>query len=105
MAAAVVAYLFQKFDQIKSLFDILSPKAEILIVATDLLIVEVDMEQLTSVPSLGHSVHKVQARHRVVSDLWVDADHAGVIERCDKAQHRADGWQVDVAARLVGFWF
>ena len=43
----------------------------------------------------------VQARHRLVGELRVEADHVGPLELADEGQRVADGRQEDVAPRLV----
>ena len=69
------------------------------------LAVEVDVEELAVPQRLGDSVREVQARHLLVPDLGVEADHLGVLELADQRQRVADGRQQDVTARLVRLRF
>ncbi len=102
VAAAVVADIFQELDQVESRLDRLGPEAEVLVVAAELLIVQVDMEELAGVPGLGDGVHKVEPGHMFMGHLRVDADHLGVVEGGDEAEHSPGGGQVEVTAGLVG---
>ena len=45
---------------------------------------------------------KFQPGHLFVPGLRVDPDQPGMGKRLDERQRMADGWQQDVAARLVG---
>ncbi len=59
-----------------------------------------------SVPqALGDGVVEGQARHRLVGELGVEADHLGPLERVDEGQGVADGGQEHVAAGFVGLRF
>jgi hypothetical protein len=59
-------------------------EAQVLVVAAEGLVVEVDVEELARVLCLGHCVHEVEPRHVLVRHLGVDADHLGVIESLDE---------------------
>ena len=98
---AVVAYVFQELDQKERLLDVVAAEAEVLIVASQILIVEVDVEKLARVPRLRHRMREVQAGHVLVRHLRIHADHFRVVERLDEGQHVADRRQIEVAARLV----
>ncbi len=52
---------------------IVRAEAEVLIVAAERLVVEVDVEELARVPRLGDGVHEVEAGHVLVRDLGVHA--------------------------------
>ena len=76
-------------------------EAEVLVVLADPLRVEVDVEELPVPQRLGDAVGEREARHRLVRELGVEADHVGPLELADERQRVADRRQEDVAARLV----
>ena len=84
------------------LLQVLGAEPVVLVVASDALTVQVDVEQLPRPQRLGDGVHEAEAGHRLVRDLRVDADHLGVLEHRDEMQRVPDRRQEDVAARLVG---
>src|SRR5215213_11733893 len=63
------------------------------------------MEQLAGIPGLRHAMQEVQPSHRLLGNLGVDANHLGVIERCNHPKRMADGGQEDIAARLIRLRF
>ena len=103
MAGAAVAALLEQLDHEEGRLEVLGAEAQVLIEAAHLLVVEVDVEQLSGVDGLRHPMHEGEAGHGLVGELGVDPHHLGVVEGGDKAEHRADGGQVDVGARLVRF--
>jgi hypothetical protein len=74
---------------------------EVLVEPAGDLVVQVDVEELPHRPRLRDVVREVQARHVLMGDLRVHADHLGVLQRLDEREHRADGGEVDVGPRLV----
>ena len=102
MQRAGVARALEQAHEQEGLLEVLGAEAEVLVVAADALRVEVDVEELARPQRLADRVVERQARHRLVRDLGVHADHLGVLERLDEVQRVADGRQEDVAARLVG---
>ena len=60
------------------------------------------MEELARPQRLPDAVEERQPGHRLVRDLWVDADQLGAGEHGDEVQRVPDRGQEDVAARLVG---
>src|SRR5205085_251587 len=82
--------------------DVFLAKAQILVEATRLLTVEVNVEQLARIQSLRDVVGEVEARDGVVRKLGIDPDVLGMVERLDESQGMASRREVDVAARLVG---
>ena len=69
------------------------------------MIVQIDVEELSGLPGLGHAVHEVQAGHLFVSDFGIDADHFGMIERGNESKIMTGGGHVNIAARFVGLGF
>jgi len=74
----------------------------VLVIAAEVLIVQVDVEQLARIPCLRHAVHEVEPCHVLVGHLRIHAHHLRVIQRRNEAQHVACGGQVDVSPRFVG---
>ena len=74
MAHALVAAVFQHFDQEEVGLDVFRAEAVILIVAARLLAVEVNVEQFARVNGLRDGMDEVQARHRIVREFGVDAE-------------------------------
>src|SRR5262245_35178248 len=105
MPRAFVALLFKHLDQEEVVLDALGTEAKVLIEARAFLVVQVDVEELAGFERLRDYVIEVQARHLLVADLRVDADHFWVIERVDEPQVGAGRREVDVAARLVRLGF
>ena len=60
------------------------------------------MEELSVPQRLRQSVREVQARHLLVTDLGVEADHLRVLQLTDEREGMSDGREENVAARLVG---
>ena len=60
------------------------------------------MEELPVPQRLRDRVVEREARHRLVRELRVQADHLRVLELVDERERVADRRQEDVAARLVG---
>ena len=77
-------------------------EAQVLVVPRPVLAVEVDVEELSVPQRLGEPVREVQARHLLVTDLGVEADHLRVLQLIDERQGVSDGREEDVAPRLVG---
>jgi len=105
VARAAVDDIFQEPDQEERLLEHLRAEAEVLVVAPEKLVVEVNVEQLARVPRLGDGVHEVEAGHVLVRHFRIDADHFRVIKRGDEAEHGPGRRQVEIAARLVGLGF
>src|SRR5262245_34949588 len=105
MPRAFVALLFEHLDQEEEVLDALGTEAKVLIEARAFLVVQVDVEELARFERLRDHVVEVQARHLLVTDLRVDADHFMMIERVDETQVGAGRREVDVAARLVRLGF
>ncbi len=80
---------------------VLAAEAEILVEASRLLGVQVDVKELAGFQRLRDAVREVEPGHRVVRDLGIETDHVRVCERVDERQHVADRREEDVAARLV----
>ncbi len=59
---ALVAHIFQELDQEEGGFQVARAKAQVLVIAAGILVVQVDVEELAGFPGLGHAVHEVQAR-------------------------------------------
>ncbi len=87
MAHPLVADIFQELDQEEVLLDHFRAKAEVLVVASEELIVQVDVEQFARVPCLGNRMHEIEARHVLVGDFGIDADHVRVVQCGDEAEH------------------
>jgi hypothetical protein len=60
------------------------------------------VKQLAGPQRLADRVVERQARHRLVRELGVHADHLRVGEALDEVQHRPGRREIDVGARLVG---
>ena len=102
---AGIAHILQELDQEERLLPVVRAEAVVLVVATEVLVVQVNVEQLARIPRLCHAVHEVQARHVLVRHLRVHAHHLRMIEGGDETQHVTGGGQIDVSARLVGLGF
>ena len=89
------------FTRKNAAFDVFAAEAQILIEASGLLAVQVDVKELSRLERLRHAVREIEPGHRVVRDLGIEADHVRMIERVDEREHVADRRQEDVAARLV----
>ena len=63
------------------MLEVVRAEAEVLVVAAERLVVEIDVEQLARVPRLGDGVQEVEPGHVLVRHLRVDADHVGMVER------------------------
>ena len=50
-------------------------------------------------------MHVVQPRHLLVTGLWVQAHHVGVLQLIDEGNGVTDGWEQDVSAWLIGLGF
>src|SRR6266568_3272840 len=61
------------------------------------------MEELACLKGLCYAMHKIQARHVFVCNLWIDAHHLWMIKRRDKSEHVTNRWQVGVRAWLIRF--
>ena len=46
-------------------------------------------------------MHVVQPRHLLVTGLWVQAHHVGVLQLVDESNGVTDGWEQDVSAWLI----
>ena len=79
VSRAVVAGVFEQLDDEEVGLDGLGPEPQILIVATELLVVEIDVKELPRFERLGDGMVEVQPRHVLVRDLRVHADHLGVL--------------------------
>ena len=102
VAHALPARVLQQLHQVEGVADALGAEAVVLVELAGPLAVEVDVEQLAVPQRLGHGVVEGQARHGLVGELGVEADHLGVLQLADEGQGVADGGQQDVAAGLVG---
>ena len=99
---AVVAGLLEQLDQEEGVLDVLRAEAQVLVVAADLLAVEVDVEELAVPERLGDARGR-SSGPAIVS--WATSGLRPTISGCssvlDEGQGVADGRQEDVAARLV----
>ena len=102
MAHPRVLHVLEELHEEEAALERVRAEAQVLVVAAEGLVVEVDVEELARVPRLGHRVHEVEAGHVLVRHLGVDAHHLGVVEGLDEAEEGAGGRQVDVVPRLVG---
>src|SRR5579883_588528 len=98
---AVIVLLFQQFDEEEHALDVLCPKADVLVKARAALIVQVDVEELARVERLCDGVDEIETGHVFVRHLWIDTNHLWMVQRVDEGEHVADGWQVDIGARLI----
>src|SRR5579884_520863 len=98
---AIVMLLFEQFDEEEHAFDVLGPKADVLVVTRTALVVQVNVEELARVERLRYGMHEIETGHVLVRHLWIDAHHLWMVQRVDEGEHVADGWQVDIGARLV----
>src|SRR5881409_3032814 len=83
--------VFEQLDEEEGTLGIVAAEPQVLVIAADLLAVQVDVEQLPRVERLGDGVGKVQPRHPLVRDFGVDADHVRMIERINEGEHVAGG--------------
>ena len=102
VAHARPARVLEQLHEVEGVADALGPEPEVLVELADALRVEVDVEQLPVPQRLGHGVGEVQAGHRLVGELGVQADHVRPLELVDERQRMADRRQEHVAAGLVG---
>ncbi len=105
MAGTVISHFLQEFDQEKCLLDVLRAKAQILVVAGVVLVIEIDVEQLACFPGLCYGMQEIDACHMFVSHLRIHSHHLGVVKRLDEGQHGTCCGHVDVPPRLVRFGF
>ena len=103
MAGSVVSGVLEQLDEEEGVLEALRPEAQVLVVAADLLGVEVDVEQLAGVDRLGDAVVDAEPGHRLVGDLRVEPDHLGLVERRDERQGMTDRRQERVARGSLGF--
>ena len=101
VARAGVADVLEELHQPERRLGVRGPEPEVLVVAADDLVVQVDVEELARLPRLGHRVGHVQAGHVLVGDLGIHAHQLRVVEGRDEPEIGAGGREVDVAARLV----
>ena len=83
---AGVADILQELHQEERRLRVGRAEAEVLVVAAERLVVQVDVKQLAGLPRLRHRVREVEARHLLVGHFGVHADHLGVIQRRNKAR-------------------
>ena len=74
---------------------------EVLVVLDAALAVQVDVEELALVERLRDAGGEVESGHLLVTDLGVDAEELGTLERADEGDRVTEGRQQDVAAGLV----
>ena len=98
---AVVAAGLEQPDKEEVVLEPLGPEPQILVVATDLLVIEVNVEELALPQGLGHALIEAQAGHGLVGNLRVEPDHLGMLEHLNEGHRVTDGRQEGVAARLV----
>ncbi len=94
---------FQQTQQQEGSLHVFGAKTEILIVAPDLLGIQIDVEELACFHRLGDSMDEGQPGHCLMGKLRVHADHVRVVQRGDEVKHVPCGGEIDVSARLVGF--
>ena len=75
MLGAVVPAGLQKAHTDDVVLNAFRAEAEVLVVATDLLIVEINVEELSLPERLGHALIEGQTGHGFVSHLRVEANH------------------------------
>jgi hypothetical protein len=75
VAHAVVAGALQELDEVEGVADALGSEPEVLVVLAGSLRVEVDVEELPVPERLRDRMMKRQARHGLVRELGVHADH------------------------------
>ena len=97
-----ISRVLQQADKEEVVLDSLGAEAQVLVKATDLLVVEVDVEELALPQRLRDTLIETQARHRLVGDLGVEPDHLGVVQGLNEGQCVAHGRQEGVAAGLIG---
>jgi hypothetical protein len=102
VARSLVAARLEDVDGPESAPSVAGAEAEVLVVPRPVLTVEVDVEELSMPERLSQAVGVVEPRQLLVTDLWVEPDHFGVLELIDEGQRVSDGGEKDVPARLVG---
>ena len=102
---AGIGVIFKQFDEVKIAFQVFGAKAQILVEASGLLAVEVNVKQLSRVNSLRDVMREIEARDGIMGEFGIDADVFGMIEGVDKSQSVARRGQINVAARFVGLGF
>ena len=95
--------ILEELDEEERALGIVAAESQILVVAPNLLAVEIDVEQLPGLERLGDGVREIEARHPFVRDFRIDAHHVRMIQRINEREHVPGGRQEDVAARLVRF--
>src|SRR5262245_63745639 len=93
--------VLQELNKEERSLRIVAAEAEVLVEATELLAVQVDVKQLAGVERLRDPVREVETGHLLVCHFGIDAYHVGMLECRDEREHVARGGQEDVAARLV----
>src|SRR5690349_21421839 len=88
VTTSTVANIFQELYQKKGLLNHHRTKAEILIKTSKKLIVQVDMEQFTHIPSLRYIMQEVKTCHMLMRDFRIHADHFRVVKAGNKTKHR-----------------
>jgi len=105
MFGSGITDILKELDQIEGSFDIPRSKAQVLVVPPGILIIQVDVEEFSSFPRLGDTMHKVQPSHVLMSNFGIDTYHLGVIERGNEAKHVTNSGVVNISPRLVRFGF
>ena len=105
MPRAIVADILEKFNEPEHGLRSRRSEAEILIVAPGILIIKVDVKQLSSLPCLGDSVYEVEPGHVLVCNFGIHADHFRMIESRDESKISAGAGHIDVPARLIRLGF
>ena len=62
------------------------------------------MEEFALPQRLSDPMHKVQARHLLMANFWINANHLWIVERLDKSERMTDGWQENIAPRFIRLW-
>ena len=101
VARALVATGLEDVHRPECAARIARAESKILVVARTVLPVQVDVKQLAVPERLGNPMREVQARHLLVPDLGIEADHLRMLELVDEGQRVSDGGQEDVATRLI----
>ena len=62
------------------------------------------MEEFACFQCLGHTMDKVESRHMLMSNLWIEADHIGMVEGIDKGQHMPYGGEIGIGTWFIWLW-
>src|SRR5688572_31514071 len=83
---AVIFVIFQQLYKEESALQVHCPKTKVLIITTEGLIVQVNVEELARFDCLRHAMDKVESRHIFVGHFGIYAHHLRMIERIDERQ-------------------